>query len=119
MISSAKNIVPLLNKVVIQKIVPKVNNVKELSKTSSGLYIPESTNKQKNLFSAGNFNKAQIISISANLKDKGLTSGDLVLYPASLDHLASVKIEGAQNDIKDKEHVLLVNVEDIVAKVNE
>lgn len=119
MIANAKNIVPLLNKVVIQKIVPKVNNVKELSKTSSGLYIPESTNKQKALFSAGNFYKAQVISVSANLKDNGLATGDLVLYPASLDHLASVKIEGAKDDAKDKEHVLLVNVEDIVAKLSE
>ena len=118
MISNAKNIVPLLNKVVIQKIVPKANNVKELSKTSSGLYIPESTNKQKSLLSAGNFHKAKIISLSANLKNNDLSSGDLVLYPASLDHMASVKIEGTKNDAQDKEHVLLVNVEDIVAKLN-
>lgn len=118
MISNAKNIVPLLNKVVIQKIVPKVNNVKELSKTSSGLYIPESTNRQKSLF-AGNFNKAQIISLSPSVKDKGLSIGDHVLYSASLDHLASVKVDGVKDDAKDKEHVLLVNVEDIVAKLNE
>ncbi|SGZ39504.1 uncharacterized protein HGUI_01704 [Hanseniaspora guilliermondii] len=118
MISNSKNIIPLLNKVVIQKIVPKVNNVKELSKTSSGLYIPESSNRQKSLI-AGNFNKAQIISLSSAAKDKGLSIGDHVLYPASLDHLASVKVEGVKDEARDKEQVLLVNVDDIVAKLNE
>lgn len=114
MISSSKNIVPLLNKVVIKKVVAK-QAAKQLSKTTSGLYIPES-NKAKGLNTTGNFNKAQIVSISEHLKETSiLKAGDFVLYHNQLDHLTSVKVDG---ETAEDDHFLLVNMEDLVAKLN-
>ncbi|KAL6925805.1 hypothetical protein ACO0SA_000406 [Hanseniaspora valbyensis] len=114
MISSSKSIIPLLNKVVIKKVAAPKAAAKQLSKTTSGLYIPESQ-KVNSLAGNGNFSKAQILSISEQLKEKSvLNVGDFVLYPSQLDHLTSVKVE---SDGSEGEQVLLVNLEDLVAKV--
>ncbi|XBW35552.1 hypothetical protein QEN19_001127 [Hanseniaspora menglaensis] len=114
MISSSKAIVPLLNKVVIKKVVAPKSAAKQLSQTSSGLYIPESQRIKS--AGTGNFSKGQIVSISEQLKEKSiLKTGDLVLYPSHLEQLTSVKTE-AEGD--NAEQILLINLDDLVAKVS-
>lgn len=102
LIKSAKSIVPLLDRVLVQR-------VKAQAKTASGLYLPEK-NVEK-------LNEGVVLSVGPGYKDANgndvksqLVSGDRVLIP---------QFGGSTVKLASDEEVILFRDSEILAKIKE
>ncbi|ERM99118.1 10 kDa chaperonin, mitochondrial [Amborella trichopoda] len=96
----AKRLIPLLNRVLIEKIVPP-------TKTSAGILLPEKTTK---------LNSGKVVAVGPGLRDRegntvpvSLKEGDTVLLP---------EYGGTDVKLGEKEY-LLFRDEDILGKLHE
>ncbi|CAL9727672.1 10 kDa heat shock protein, mitochondrial [Monosporozyma unispora] len=104
LVKSAKSIVPLLDRVLVQR-------VKAQAKTASGLYLPE-----KNV---AKLNQATVISVGPGFTDANgnkvvpqVKAGDQVLIPQFGG--STIKLSDAEND-----EVILFRDSEILAKIKE
>ncbi|OQD76325.1 hypothetical protein PENDEC_c004G03963 [Penicillium decumbens] len=98
---NVKNLAPLLDRVLVQRIKPE-------AKTASGIFLPESSVKEQN--------EAKVLAVGPGAFDKdgkrlpmGVTSGDKVLIP---------QFGGSSIKVGEEEYTLFRDSE-ILAKINE
>ncbi|SCU85736.1 LANO_0C05160g1_1 [Lachancea nothofagi CBS 11611] len=102
LIKSAKSIVPLLDRVLVQR-------AKAEAKTASGLYLPEK-NVQK-------MNQATVLAVGPGFTD---ANGNKVVPQVAVgDHVLIPQFGGSSIKLKDDDEVVLFRDSEILAKLNE
>lgn len=102
LIKSAKSIVPLLDRVLVQRI-------KAEAKTASGLYLPEK-NVQK-------LNQATVLAVGPGFTD---ASGNKVTPQVKVgDQVLIPQFGGSSIKLKDDDEVILFRDSEILAKIND
>lgn len=102
LLNSAKSIVPLLDRVLVQR-------VKAQAKTASGLYLPEK-NVEK-------LNQGTVLAVGPGFTD---TNGNKVAPQVKVgDQVLIPQYGGSSIKLKDDEEVILFRDSEILAKIND
>lgn len=101
-VKSAKSIVPLMDRVLVQRI-------KAQTKTASGLYLPE-----KNV---AKLNQAKVLAVGPGFTDN---NGNKILPQVKIGETVLIpQFGGSTIKLNDEDEVILFRDSEILAKINE